>query len=64
MDSKPITTTEAADRLNVTMRRVQALIRQGKLRATKFGRDWQIDPLSVDELILEPREAGRPRKGK
>lgn len=57
-----LTTTQAADALGVTPRRVVALIKTGRLKATKFGRDWLINPADLDALRQRP--AGRPRKAK
>lgn len=55
-----ITTGEAAERLGVTVRRVQALIAAAKLPAQKFGRDYMID--EADLKLVEDRKVGRPRK--
>ena len=55
-----ITTGEAAERLGVTIRRVQALITSGKLPAQKFGRDYMID--EKDLKLVADRKVGRPRK--
>lgn len=57
--SRPLTTTEAAERLGVTREHVTVLIRRGLLPAVRFGRDWQIDP---DDLAALPeRKLGRPK---
>lgn len=58
-----ITTAEAANRLQVTPRRIVALIKAGKLPATKFGRDWQIDEsaLALVAERLPGNHTGRPR---
>jgi excisionase family DNA binding protein len=55
-----LTTGEVAERLGVTVRRVQALITSGKLPAQKFGRDYMID--EKDLKLVKERKAGRPRK--
>ena len=39
---KLLTTTEAAARLNISTRRVRALIAKGRLPAYLHGRDWLI----------------------
>lgn len=59
-----MTTDEAAAVLQVTRRRVQELIRLGTLQATKRGRDWMIDPASVEAYKNSPRKPGRrwPKK--
>lgn len=50
--SQYITTTEAAKLLGLTtIRRVRQLIETGKLKAVKFGRDWQVDKESLEEYI-------------
>lgn len=54
------TTKEAAERLGVSARRVNALIQAGTLAATRFGRSWMIDEASVDEYAAVPRKVGRP----
>ena len=54
------TTHEAAARLGVTVRRVQALIAAGRLPAEKRGRDWQIRQDDLDRL--EKLKPGRKPK--
>jgi excisionase family DNA binding protein len=55
-----ITTTEAAKRLGVTVRRVQALITAGRLSAEKFGRDYMIREEDLE--AVRERKPGRPKK--
>jgi excisionase family DNA binding protein len=57
-----LTTGEAAERLGVTIRRVQAMITAGRLPAQKFGRDYMIDEKDL-ELVAD-RKVGRPRNKK
>lgn len=57
---KFITTAEAAKRLNVTQSRVQKMIVAKRLKATKVGNLWLIDPKDLD--ALKDRKVGRPRK--
>lgn len=57
-----LTTTEAAAVLGVSRRRVNELIKLGTLRATKPGRDWDIDPVSVETYKNSPRKAGPKKK--
>jgi excisionase family DNA binding protein len=59
---KIIDTTEAARRLSVTPTRVRAMINSGRLKATKVGIVWMIDPKDLDEL--KDRKVGRPRKAR
>ena len=56
-----LTTRQVAEQLGVTMRRVQALIRSGRLNAFKHGRDWLIMPEAL--AAVQERHAGRPKKG-
>lgn len=54
-----LTTKEVADRLGVSVRRVQALIQDGRLPAQKVGRDFLIQ--EKDIKLVEVRKPGRPR---
>ena len=55
-----LTTKQAAEKLGITPRRVQALIESGRLPATKFGRDYSIR--EKDLKLVENRKVGRPKK--
>ena len=55
-----LTTAEAARILGVSVRRVQALIAQKRIRATRHGRDWAIAPAAL--WPVADRRPGRPRK--
>jgi excisionase family DNA binding protein len=55
-----LTTKQAAEKLGITPRRVQALIEVGKLPAQKFGRDYMIK--EKDLKLVEDRKVGRPKK--
>lgn len=57
-----LTTTDAAELLGVSRARVITLIHLGTLVATKPGRDWQIDPASVEAYKASPRKAGRKKR--
>ena len=57
-----LTTKQAAERLGITPRRVQALIEAGRLPSTKFGRDYMIK--EADLKLVEDRKVGRPKKEK
>ena len=59
---KIISTAEAARRLGVTANRVRVLIRSKRLKATKVGHDWLIDPKDLDPV--KERKVGRPRKSR
>lgn len=43
-----MTLTEAAALLGVTAATLRQQIANGKLRATKHGRDWQVTPREVE----------------
>ena len=57
-----LTTAEAAARLKISPRRVQALISAGRLAATKIGRDWIIPEYAL-EAVAE-RKPGRPKRAR
>jgi excisionase family DNA binding protein len=59
---KIISTAEAAKRLGVTPDRVRKMIEAKRLKATKFGNVWMIDPKDLD--ALKDRKVGRPRKSR
>ena len=54
-----LTTKEAAERLGVSVRRVNALIAAGGLQAERFGRSWMVDERSVEERVALDRGPGR-----
>lgn len=53
-----LTTRQAAERLGITPNRLRVLIRQGRLPAVRFGRDWQIQ--ASDLALVADRKTGRP----
>ena len=61
-----MTVQEAAERLRVTPARVGQYIKQGRLRAERFGRAWALTSAEVEAFAAEPRpvgwKRGRPRK--
>ncbi len=57
-----LTTREAAERLGVSMKRVQAMIRDERLPAEKMGRDYVVK--ETDLKLVENRKPGRPPKAK
>ena len=57
-----ITTKEAAENLGVSMRRVTALIKEGRLPSKQIGREHLINKADL-ELVRE-RKTGRPKKEK
>ena len=58
--AKMLTTPQVAERLGVTVRRVQALIAAGRLPSQQFGRDHLI--IESDLRLVEDRKPGRPSK--
>jgi excisionase family DNA binding protein len=56
-----ITTSNAATRLGISVRRVTQLIDSGRLKATRFGKSWAIDERHLTAVVDRP-PAGRPRK--
>ena len=57
---EPITAAEAAKRLNVSVRRVQQLVKSGRLPATLFGGALMIN--AEDLKLVAERKPGRPPK--
>lgn len=55
-----LTTKEAAGRVGVPLRTLQAWIATGHLPAVKLGRDWLID--ERDLARLAPPPMGRPKR--
>jgi excisionase family DNA binding protein len=58
-----LTTREVAERLGISLRQVQTLIKQERLPAEKRGRDWFIKENDL-ELVKERPKTGRPPKVK
>jgi excisionase family DNA binding protein len=58
-----LSTKEAAEKLNVSIRRVQQLIEQGTLSAEKVGRDYVILESDLDGVETYGKP-GRPPKEK
>ncbi len=59
---KLLTTKETADKLGVSVRRVQAMITDGSLPASKLGRDYVIKESDLE--VVKARKPGRPAKDK
>jgi excisionase family DNA binding protein len=53
-----IGTTEAAERLDISARRLRAMIAAGLIPAVKVGRTWVIDERCIHDY--KKRHAGRP----
>ncbi|HQU85891.1 MAG TPA: helix-turn-helix domain-containing protein [Pyrinomonadaceae bacterium] len=58
---KLLTTSEAAEKLGVSERRVRQLINEGKLKAHKLRRDYAIEE-DLLESVKTYGKAGRPSK--
>jgi excisionase family DNA binding protein len=56
-----VLTSEAAEVLGVSRRRVQALITSGQLPAQKVGRDWLIARADLETFAQQPRPVGYPK---
>ena len=55
-----LTSAQAAERLGVSVRRVQQLVKDGHLPAEQFGGSLMIN--EEDLKLVENRKVGRPRK--
>lgn len=53
-----LTTAQAAKELGVSTRRVRQYIEEGRLKATKAGRDYLISRRSL--AAFKPQSSGRP----
>ena len=48
-----LSTDEVADRMGVTPKTLRTYIREGKVRAIRFGRHWKITKEEVERVMLE-----------
>ncbi len=53
MPEKYYTADELADYLKISGQTVRAWIRDGKVKATKFGRSWRIADDELKRLVVE-----------
>ena len=60
-EMEKMTVEQAAKKLGVSTARIGQYIANGALPASKFGRQWVIDPKVLDSFTRRPR--GRPPKG-
>ncbi len=58
-----LSTAEAAKLLNISPRRVRALVESGDLKAQRVGRAWLIDEDSARQRANAPVSGGRPKDG-
>lgn len=56
-----LTTQDVAERINKTQQRVIQMINEGKLKATRIGRDFLITEDDLSRIQLT-RPTGRPKK--
>ena len=57
-----LTTAQAAERLGVTIRRVQAMIKAGRIKTAKVGQIHLIHPRELEKPEVKSRKPGRPKK--
>jgi excisionase family DNA binding protein len=60
--TRMLTTKQVAAVLGIAARTVKDYCRTGRLKATKYGRDWLINERDLDEYRQSPKSLGRPRK--
>lgn len=60
MDNDFLTTSEVAEKLGVTRWRINALIRDGRLEAKRFGGIWLVREKDLAAVMV--RKNGRPKK--
>jgi excisionase family DNA binding protein len=59
LEMKFLNTEEAGAELGISASQVTRLITSGRLKATKFGRDWLISPADL-KMVDERKKTGRP----
>jgi excisionase family DNA binding protein len=62
MSTGLLTTQDAAERLGISTRRVIKLITDGRLPATRFGKNYMVK--ESDLSLVSERKTGRPPKPK
>lgn len=58
-----VTTSEAAEIIGCNASRIRQLMKAGKLRGERVGRDWLVDRKSAEEYRDTDRKPG-PKPGK
>jgi excisionase family DNA binding protein len=56
-----LTAKEAAEKLGISLRQMQTLLKNNRLPARKFGNNWMIDEADL-EFVRERPITGRPKK--
>ena len=51
VDSLFVSTRQAADRFGKSDSYVRRLAQAGRIRACRVGRDWRVDPISLDNVL-------------
>ena len=59
METKYLTTDEAAERLGLSAVRIRQLANDGRI-GTKIGRDWLFTAEELDAFATQERGPGRP----
>lgn len=57
-----ITAKQAAEQMNLSLRRVNQFLEAGRLPATKFSGVWMIRQDDLDTFAAIERRVGKPRK--
>jgi excisionase family DNA binding protein len=60
---KLLTTKEAAEKLGVSVRRIRALITEGKLKAHQLNREYAIEEKDLENVTTYGK-SGRPKRSK
>jgi excisionase family DNA binding protein len=61
---RPLTTQEAADVLGYHVVHLRLLLREGKVKGSRFNRAWMIDPAEVERVKALQGPGGRlPKSG-
>ena len=63
MSARVIGVNDAAKIIGVCPQRVRALIKAGRLKAQRVGRDWLFITSQVESFAAIERKAGRPVEG-
>ena len=57
----PMTVAVAALTSGLSVQHIRRECARGRLKATKFGRDWLIAPVDLERFMASARVVGRPR---
>lgn len=55
-----LTAKEAAEKLGISLRQMQTLLKRDRLPARKFGNNWMIEEKDL-EAVRERPKTGRPK---